>query len=116
MRKADLTIIDKSDLLIALQIATSIKKAYNDSLRKVIWFGSKARGEGGEDSDFDLIVIADFPQEERPPVRHSKIRSAIGLLGKPMDILPLTEEEFSKQFLFKETVLEEGIYLYDVHN
>lgn len=36
--------------------------------RKVILFGSQARGEAGEDSDFDLFVVVD---DDTPPERLS---------------------------------------------
>ncbi len=36
--------------------------------RKVILFGSQARNEAGEDSDYDLVVVAD---DDTPPERLS---------------------------------------------
>jgi uncharacterized protein len=59
--------------------------------RKIILFGSYARGEAGEDSDLDLLIV-----EEK--ISHKgkeaiKIRNAIGGVGLGVDILVCAEDE-----------------------
>jgi len=60
---------------------------------KIILFGSHARGEGGQDSDVDLLVVM--------PVKGSKrktrlnIRQALRDIHIPKDIIVSTPEEFA---------------------
>ncbi len=59
---------------------------------RIILFGSHARGEGGPDSDVDLLVVM--------PVKGSKRETAIQIgvalhdISMPKDILVSTPEEF----------------------
>ena len=66
--------------------------------RQVILFGSQARGTPREGSDIDLLIVG-----ERPPgrawSRHreiGRIRRALPLVGRPIDILLFTPEEIEK--------------------
>ena len=59
--------------------------------RKIILFGSYARGEEGEDSDLDLLVVEDTISHKGKEV--IKIRNAIGGVGLGVDILVCAEDE-----------------------
>lgn len=43
------------------QIRSRLIAAYHDRLRAVVLYGSEARGETGEDSDVDILVLLDGP-------------------------------------------------------
>ena len=43
------------------EIRPRLEAAFHDRLRGVLLFGSEARGEAGEDSDVDLLVLLDGP-------------------------------------------------------
>ena len=43
---------------------TEIQKIYGDHLRKVILYGSYARGDFHADSDVDLMILLDMPDME----------------------------------------------------
>jgi uncharacterized protein len=62
--------------------------------RRIILFGSRARGDAREDSDVDLLVIADteLPPDERSFVAHKAVRD----LGMPTDILVFTPREVER--------------------
>lgn len=80
----------------------------------VILFGSHARGDAGENSDVDFLVIA---ESDLP--RHKRSRE-LYLLFKPypfgMDIVVYTPDELNAagqcRLSFASTVLQEGKTLY----
>ena len=81
---------------------------------KIILFGSHARGEGGQDSDVDLLVVM--------PVKGSKrktrlnIRQALRDIHIPKDIIVSTPEEFAWRKEIAGTIerpaVREGEFLY----
>ncbi|MEN6400315.1 MAG: nucleotidyltransferase domain-containing protein [Armatimonadia bacterium] len=62
---------------------------------KVILFGSQARGTATEDSDIDVVIVADSFREVKRPNRH---RSFFKILwqDRSVDLICLTPEEFEK--------------------
>lgn len=67
-------------------------------LRKVLLFGSRAKGKFLFDSDWDFLVIVD-PKPERSVRLH--LETSIGvklvLARMPADVIILSEEEFAHQ-------------------
>ena len=61
---------------------------------RIILFGSYARGEAREDSDVDLLVVADtdLPPRERFPA----VRRLLGDYPAAFDIFLKTPEEYSR--------------------
>jgi predicted nucleotidyltransferase len=56
---------------------------------KIVLFGSRARGDAVQDSDFDFLVI-----ERDPPDRHAemvRLGRALRPLGMPFDIIVVSE-------------------------
>lgn len=61
----------------------------------VIVFGSYARGDAGEDSDLDLLVVErEVPD---PTGEYLRLRDAIGALDVGVDLLLLTRDEFQRR-------------------
>jgi uncharacterized protein len=98
------------------QTVASLKKILGDRLIAVVLFGSWARGDAREDSDWDRFVIAqDLP--ERPFPRHlffvnqlpPECRAGVSILAK-------TREEFESLLssLYLDIALD-GKILYDPH-
>jgi predicted nucleotidyltransferase len=85
------------------------------SPRRVILFGSYARGEAGPDSDLDLLVELDPPLPPRG--RGALIKRLFDPYPGPMDIVVYSpqEVEYWKQApaSLVATVLQEGTVLYD---
>jgi hypothetical protein len=78
-------------------------------------FGSKARGDGGPDSDYDLLVV--LPDDAPQHLRNSMIgHAAVGAVGVPKDILVCTDTYFRSRLHLKAslpaTVTGEGLLLY----
>jgi predicted nucleotidyltransferase len=70
---------------------------------KIILFGSYARGDARDDSDFDLIIIErEVTARRRETVR---IRRALRPLGVPVDILVFSRDEVKRFGNIMGTVL-----------
>lgn len=81
--------------------------------KKVLLFGSLARGEVREDSDLDLIVVLESP-EKNPVKRLAQLYSDMEF-QEAADLRVYTPEEFerAKNRFFLREVLKEAIELYD---
>ena len=83
--------------------------------QRVILFGSRARGEAHEGSDYDLLIIA--PSSEPRWRRSVPVYRLLAGLGVPKDIVWWTPEEVAAWYGVKShfihTVLKEGKVLYE---
>ena len=59
--------------------------------RRIVLFGSRARGEAGPDSDVDLMV--EMESDLPPRARRLTVDRVFGLRDWPMDLLVYTPEE-----------------------
>ncbi len=84
--------------------------------RRVIAFGSHARGAAGPDSDYDLLVVVD---DDTPP---SKVTLAAGFEArrgyrKPADVVPIRESTFRRRARIPGTLCyaaaREGVVVYE---
>ncbi len=82
---------------------------------KVILFGSQARGDAGDRSDADFLVICNFKGSRRK-LWALMDRSLRGL-GLPRDIVILRPGEFRRERVIPGTIAqpvwEEGVVLYE---
>ena len=62
--------------------------------RRVIVFGSVARGDDGPDSDIDLLVIE--PTAGNTRNESVRIRRALGDIGYPVDVIVMATERFEE--------------------
>jgi uncharacterized protein len=78
----------------------SLAKRINDlaNPRQVILFGSQARGTAKEDSDIDLLIIADRSSDAKWSRRREigRIRRGLPKIGVPIDIRFFTPDEVDK--------------------
>ncbi len=86
------------------------------SPRKIVLFGSRARGDGDEDSDYDLLVVKDDVKSHQE--ESHQIRVALMALPIFVDVLLRTaEEDEQKQQLqigLQKSLMEEGVVLYEL--
>ena len=96
-------------------ILEAIVRTYHPD--KVIIFGSWARGEMGERSDLDLMVISDREKHLPRYKRGLKTRLALPEPEVATDILFYTHEEVERwkevRLSFVATVLREGKVVYE---
>ncbi|UOF90378.1 nucleotidyltransferase domain-containing protein [Fodinisporobacter ferrooxydans] len=80
-------------------------------IEKIILFGSRARGEAKQDSDFDFLVIMDT--DLSPLKRNVEIRKVGRVKGYPMDFLVRTPEEMANGFIMQKEIAAEGVVVYE---
>lgn len=110
----DISKINSAEELLVLQkIVKACKDAFLGDLEKVILFGSRARNDSTEESDFDILVLGDF----KIPMSHRRweIDKRTGPLDFAIDYVPFTLEEYS-DFIFRKSVDKEGVVLYEKAN
>jgi hypothetical protein len=84
--------------------------------RRVIFFGSAARGEAGPDSDIDLLVIVDddTPAEKLTLKAGYESRRSY---GNPTDVIPCREQTYRRKCQIVGTLpyaaRTEGIVVYE---
>lgn len=82
---------------------------------RIYLFGSHARGDWGDDSDYDFMVIV--ASSDLTPIRRSQVaHRALHGLGIPKDVLVWTRAEFERYLpvvaSLPATIVREGRLLY----
>jgi len=87
------------------------KAAKASGARKVILFGSVARGEAGPDSDLDLLLLL----EDDADWLEASVRARVALRPRDwsLDIVPMKLEHFeARRSALAREVAREGVVLY----
>ena len=99
------------------EVIAALEQNMRDALVSVILFGSRARGEAHESSDWDLLVIArDLPS--RLFERHTRLKRALPVTWRAnVTVMAKTPQEFESHLpsLFLDVALD-GVILYDTDN
>lgn len=97
------------------RVVASSREMFKDKLTNVILFGSYARGDFDEESDVDILIVANLTAEEMNSYR-AKIDSICGELlfnyGVLVSIIEKDYETYSrycKVLPFYKNIAEEGI-------
>lgn len=106
--------MSESELDIAKQISEKIKK--KDPTANVFLFGSRAREDARDDSDWDILILIDQPKLDRS--QESKYRDEIFNLeldlGIPISTFIYSKSDWETKFAltpFYQNVQKEGIKL-----
>ena len=87
-----------------------VEKAHPE---RIILFGSAARGEGGPESDIDLLIIKSNVHRRRLAM---DVYEALADIGQPVDLIVATPEDIERYgqspALILEPALREGKVLY----
>jgi len=83
--------------------------------KRIVLFGSHARGDTGLDSDLDVFI--EMQTSRRPPERAIEVSAAFGLRPWPLDVVVYTPEEVQRLRGVSGTLLsvieKEGKVLYE---
>ena len=103
--------------IITDEVLKAAKESLGDKLDKVILYGSYARKDNDEDSDIDIMILADIPREDCW-IERTKINSLTGWLDLEYDVLislHVTDCATFYKFLrvepFYQNVMRDGVVL-----
>jgi len=87
------------------------------SPEKIILFGSRARGEIDEKSDYDILIIMSSGENERQITRLINYRLLDENIDSQIDILATSTDKWNKNkdniaFIYKN-IAREGVILYE---
>lgn len=106
-------LIRDSDNQILAEILRRLVEAYEPE--EIYLFGSRARGEGGPDSDYDVLLVV---SDDAPPERRRSRLAYQVLRGTRMaaDVVVISRRDFSQRLhlpaSLPATVKREGRLLY----
>ena len=103
---------DKKSQIISL-IRDTIRAS--EPTAQIILYGSRARGDAREDSDWDVLTIIDKPRlslKERSNIQYPIWDKGLEL-GQEINVFPYTRRQWEQAppSLFKYNVIKEGIAL-----
>lgn len=86
-------IIDKNRKIVE-ELKRRLLASNGERIRRVILYGSRARGSATEESDFDLLVVEKDPVSKREEM--SRLRESLSDVEYPVDVWVMGEEEFEE--------------------
>lgn len=102
-----------TEIELLAQITKTIVERFHP--RRVILFGSRARGDAAPESDLDIFI--EMESKASPPERAVEVSSVFGLRPWSMDLVVYTPEEVERLRGVHGTLLSlieaEGKVLYD---
>jgi uncharacterized protein len=107
--------MDERDKQMVRELKKRLPRDMQKRVRKLIIFGSRARGEGGEDSDLDIVALVD---EKTPPIEKALDGAAYSTMWdydfKPVLSLKVFSEAHFRNavkrgFSFYRHVEQEGV-------
>ncbi len=104
---------NKSNFHYANEFAEIIRQKLKNHLKKIILFGSYARGDFTEGSDYDILVIVD---EREKDIQEIVLDASVEIMNKYYALIGYIlcdekEWEKKKQFPIGLNILKEGIEL-----
>ncbi|MCL2124547.1 MAG: nucleotidyltransferase domain-containing protein [Oscillospiraceae bacterium] len=103
---------------IKSEISRDIQGALGDNLHKIILYGSYARGDYNEDSDIDIMVLADIEEDKMHLFRSmaNKVASRISLEHDALVTISVRNSPLfysrMKILPFYQNVIKEGVVIY----
>lgn len=103
--------LSAADHALLARLKQELRARYGDRLKNVILFGSRARGDAREDSDWDVAVVVEGWDEFWPEQRRL---SGLGFdllmeTGAPFSLKLMAPQELSRETLLMENIRHEGL-------
>ena len=105
---------------ITQEVSQRVQALLGDRLRDVILYGSYARGDYDEESDIDIMVLADVGEDEIRPFQRkiNIISSDVSLENDITVFIKLNDKSLFEQRLpiltFYQNVINDGVPIYAV--
>jgi len=103
---------------ITEKVCAAAKEVLGERLEKVVLFGSYARGDYDEESDIDIMILADIQPEEADKIR-AKIHDLAGDHDVEYDVITslcmvcsIYFHKYSNVLPFYMNLQKEGVELY----
>ncbi len=97
------------------KLAEELKHMFGSSLKKVILYGSCARGDYSFDSDIDIMILLDVSQADLPSARE-KVMDMADQLDWDYDVVltPVVQtiqtfEQYRQASVFYQNIVREGV-------
>ena len=93
----------ENELKVIKEVIFETAKKYGIELEKVILFGSRARGESKEDSDWDLLIVTkEKLKEDEFWSFYSRLNEKlITILDSPVDVIVVDRKEFGEKSRYR---------------
>lgn len=100
------------------RIKKELAALYGTRLKRVLLYGSRARGDHQPDSDYDILVVLEgpldlWPEQKKLSAVSSELFWKTIAEGRPVDVSfkPMTEEQTRQRTGFMHNVRQEAIEL-----
>ena len=96
-----------------IKIAREFADAINcGEIKQIILFGSVARGDDGEESDIDILIISDYESKIEPKISN-EVFNIIANYNEYISAQVMSEEVFNqtKHFSFLTNVMKDGVLI-----
>lgn len=108
---------DKNKLRVITDDTVKAILSVSDRVEKIILFGSQARGDSTAESDIDILVIVDAPQEKLSVIKRAmrNLTSKISLeQDEVVSLLVSDKREYDTMAdtLFYRNIAKDGVELY----
>jgi predicted nucleotidyltransferase len=106
-------VIERKTKKVDREFVKIIKKKLKNRLKKIILFGSYARGDYTEGSDYDILVVVDKNEKF---IRNAILDASVEIMDKYYELIGCIvcdekEWELKKRFPIGLNILKEGVEL-----
>jgi len=103
--------MNKKSIILAEEYANILRQKLGRSLKQIFLFGSYARGDAWEGSDYDILVVVD---KRSPGIREKTLDISVEMMNKHeklFAVLLYDEKEWriAQDFPLARNIMKEGI-------
>lgn len=100
-----------AELQVVGRVRAELERLYGDRLQRLILYGSRARGDARDDSDYDLLAVLDSVPDYWAEVRKlGDLTFELMLRDKiAVHVRPVTAAQLGERTLFMHDVRADGV-------